>query len=221
MVNRPARELSAYRLPGPVETGFGSLFLPVLILDPRSEMTFEPASAGDQSQAQRSPSTSTDQHVLDVRTVHPLDWAIVGAGLLTLIFSFTSYYTYEMKQTCVTVGGAQVCGDGGNGGDWNAFHGYFGWIAMVLALTGSVAVALALLVRPARPSGTIRLIGVIDYALATVSVVIALFLIPDPFGIRGFNKGHGYGYWISLILIIAGLVMSLMRWQATGGDQQS
>jgi hypothetical protein len=53
-------------------------------------------------------------------------------------------------------------------------------------------------------------------------VILALFVVPgntDSVSGPGYSvdEGHGFGYWASLIVILAGLVMSLMRLQQTGG----
>ena len=65
-----------------------------------------------------------------------------------------------------------------------------------------------------------RLAGLGAFALATLCVIIALFVIPDGGAgdIPGVDTGHGFGYWASLVVIIAGLVLSLMRFQQTGGQ---
>jgi hypothetical protein len=65
-----------------------------------------------------------------------------------------------------------------------------------------------------------RLVGLGAYAVATLCVILALFVVPDYNGISvpsSVDTGHGIGYWISLIVIIAGLVLSFMRFQQTGG----
>lgn len=131
----------------------------------------------------------------DAKTVNPLDWAILAAGALAFIFSFVSYYTYGPFSE-------------------SAWHGFFGWFAMLAALVGSAAVAVELFSPQTRlPIGN-RLLGLGAYAVATLCVILALFIYPD----SGFGVGHGVGYWISLIVIIAGLVLSLMRLQQTGGQ---
>jgi len=147
----------------------------------------------------------------DPKSVNPLDWGILGAGFLIFIFSFVSYYTYDGK--------GDASGYSYNQSAWN---GFFGWFAMLLALAGSVAVALDLFMPQFKMPWPNRLVGLGLYAVATLSVILALFVVPDyAGGGPGYDKfvdeGHGFGYWLSLILIIAGLVMSLMRLQQTGG----
>lgn len=139
----------------------------------------------------------------DPKTVNNLDWGILAAGALAFIFSFVSYYSYSLKG----FSGA---------GHWNAWHGFFGWFAMLCALVGSALTALALFAPQIKLPFAARLGALIAYALATLSVILALFVVPDPgFSGSGLNKGHGFGYWVSLIVIVAGLVLSLMRAQQT------
>jgi hypothetical protein len=125
--------------------------------------------------------------------------------VLTFIFSFDSWYTFSQ-------GGFSV--------SENAWHGFFGWFAMLLAIVGSAVVAMDLFMPQVKMPFANRLIGLAAYALATLCVILALFVIPGYLGVDvpgSVDKGHGFGYWISLILIIAGLVLSLMRLQQTGG----
>jgi hypothetical protein len=144
----------------------------------------------------------------DPKSVNPLDWGILAAGLLAFIFSFVSYYSYSYR--------------GHTLGHWNAWHGFFGWFAMLLALIGSAVVAMELFAPHVKMPWPNRLVGLIAYAVATLCVILAIFVIPgdtggaDAFGVH-IDKGHGVGFWISLIVIIAGLVLSLMRFQQTGG----
>ena len=146
----------------------------------------------------------------NAKAVNPLDWGILAAGVLAFLFSFVSYYSYT-----VSIGGF-----GGATGSWNAWHGFFGWFAMLCAVAGSAAVGLALFAPHVKLPVANRLAGLTAYALATLSVILALFLVPSPGGYNGpgISKGHSIGYWISLIVIIAGLVLSLMRFQQGGGQ---
>jgi hypothetical protein len=152
----------------------------------------------------------------DPKSVNPLDWGILAAGALAFIFSFVSYYSYKAK---VSSGGVSFSSGTVH---WSAWHGFFGWFAMLLALIGSALVAVSLFAPQVKMPVPARLAGLGAYALATLSVILALFVIPGDTGGSGafgvhVDKGHGFGYWISLIVIIAGLVLSLMRFQQSGG----
>jgi hypothetical protein len=76
-----------------------------------------------------------------------------------------------------------------------------------------------------------RLSALGAFALATVCEIIAIFVVPGGHynsgqlggGIFGnchisAGVGHGFGFWITLILVIIGLVVTLMRFQQTGGQ---
>jgi hypothetical protein len=151
----------------------------------------------------------------DAGTVNPLDWAILGTGLLAFLFSFLTYYTYSDKDpTCTGI--CEVSN--------NAWHGFFGWFAALLAVLGAAAVAAELWGRDFRVGLPNRLAGLAAFALATLSVILALFVVPTGY-VFGFaipdsqaNKGHGFGFWVSLIVIVAGFVLSFLRFQQTGGQ---
>ncbi|MDT4970476.1 MAG: hypothetical protein QOG22_619 [Pseudonocardiales bacterium] len=147
----------------------------------------------------------------DPKSVNPLDWGIVGAGFLAFIFSFVSFYTYKGKS-----------GFGGSE-SWSAWHGFFGWLAVLLAIIGSALVAVSLFAPQVKMPVPARLVALGCYAVATLSLILALFVVPNYLGVGGsaydkaINEGHGVGYWITLIVVIAGLVLSLMRFQQSGG----
>lgn len=138
----------------------------------------------------------------DPKNVNPLDWAILGLGLLTFIFSFFDYYTASV---------------GGYSASESAWHGFFGWFAMLLAVAGSVAVGLELFMPQFKMPWPNRLVGLALYALAVVCMVIAGFVTPGVSGsIPGVDFGRGIGFYGSLIFILAGTVLSFMRAQQTG-----
>lgn len=139
----------------------------------------------------------------DPKAVNNLDWAIVGAGVLALIFSTFDYYTASAGPFTASE---------------SAWHGFFGWFAALVALAGAAVVAMELFAPQVRMPWPNRLVGLVLFAVATLSVIIALFVFPVsvPKGF-GIDTGRGVGYWLSLIVIIAGLVLSLMRLQQTGG----
>jgi hypothetical protein len=153
----------------------------------------------------------------DPKSVNPLDWGILAAGLLAFIFSFVSFYSYTVKAKSggVTFGSASD--------HVNAWHGFFGWFAVLLAIVGSAIVAVSLLAPHVTLPFSARLAGLGCYAVATLCLILALFIIPgDTSGASALgvsvDKGHGVGYWITLIAVIAGLVLSLMRFQQSGGQ---
>ena len=149
----------------------------------------------------------------DPKSVNPLDWGIIGAGLLAFILSLMSFYSYTVKE------GGRSFGTG----HLNAWHGFFGWFGVLLAIIGSVLVAIAVFAPHVKLPVPARLAALGAYAAATLCLILALFIVPgDTSGVSAFgvkvDKGHSIGYWITLIVIIAGLVLSLMRFQQSGGE---
>lgn len=153
---------------------------------------------------------------LDPKTVNPLDWAIVGAGVLAFLFSFISFYS----GADVTFQGHTVSVDGGSASAWHDIigGGFFGWFAMVFAVAGAVVVAMELVAPQVKLPMPNRLLGLALFAAASLFEIIAIFVTPsyEGFGASA-DANHGAGFWISLIVILAGTVLSLMRVQQTGG----
>jgi len=145
---------------------------------------------------------------VDPRGVNPLDWGILAAGVLALIFSTFGYYTVS-----VSFGGYSASASA------SAWHGFFGWFAALVALVGGALVGVELFAPQTKLPVPARLTGLGCFALATLCVILALFVYPGGHvSGAGVDEGHGVGYWLSLIVILAGLVMSLMRLQQQGGQ---
>jgi hypothetical protein len=91
---------------------------------------------------------------------------------------------------------------------------------MLCALVGSGLVALVLFAPQVKLPFAARLGALFAYALATLCLILAIFVIPgntsgaSAVGVH-IDKGHAWGFWLSLVLVIAGLVISLMRAQQT------
>jgi hypothetical protein len=128
--------------------------------------------------------------------------------VLIFIFSFVSYYTVDYSSSFGSASGSE-----------SAWHGFFGWFAVLAALVGSGVVAMELFQPHVKLPFANRLVGLVAYAVATLSVLLALVVFPESVpDIPGVDTGRGFGYWISLILIVAGLVLSFLRFQQTGGQ---
>ena len=127
----------------------------------------------------------------------------MGAGVLAIIFSFFSYYTASARTAVFTITEAF----------W-AWHGFFGWFAAVVALVAGAVLATAVLGQVHVPFH--RQVTMGGFAIATVSVIVALLVLPGdvPHG-AGVSNGRGAGYWLSLIVIVIGLVLSLIRLRDT------
>jgi hypothetical protein len=144
----------------------------------------------------------------DPKTVNNLDWAILAIGFLTFIFSLFSFYTAKVSFEGLHASAHE-----------NGWHGFFGWFAVLLALIGSVLVGMALFAPHVKLPVANRLAALGLYALATLCIIIAWFVTPGTNGNTFGGKvdyGRGFGFYIDLILIIAGLVLTLMRAQQTG-----
>jgi hypothetical protein len=147
----------------------------------------------------------------DPKNVNPLDWGIIGAGVLAFIFSFINFYTYSAKG-----------GFSGISVDQSAWSGFLSLLAILLIIVGTALIALDLFAPQVKLPIPTRLAGLGAFALATLLLIIALFTVPDyggggPGYDKAVDEGHGFGYWATLIMAIVGLVLSLMRLQQTGG----
>lgn len=142
----------------------------------------------------------------DPKSVDRLDWAILGLGVLTFIFSTFDYYTVSASYNGYSASGSE-----------SAWNGFFGWFAALLAVVGAAAVGLTLFQPNVKLPMPNRVIAVLAFGVATLCVILALFIYPGNVpDIKGLDRGHGFGFWGSLVFIIAGLVLSLMRAQQTG-----
>ncbi len=137
----------------------------------------------------------------DPKTVNPLDWGILGAGALAFIFSLFGYYTVDVGFASDSEG---------------AFSdGFLGWFAALLALAAAVVVAVEIFSPQVRFPVPARLIALALFAVAFICSFITLFINPTDVPDRYFSLG--FGYWISFILLIVGVALSVMRVQQTEG----
>lgn len=133
----------------------------------------------------------------DLKTVNPLDWAIIGVGFLIFIFSFTDYLSAGPF-------GANA---------WHFGHwAFLTWFAMLFGVLAGAAVALDLFAPQLQTRWSNRLLGLGLFAASFVLYFVAIFVHVDFEGVIS----HGFGFWISLILAAVGTVASLMRLQQTG-----
>jgi hypothetical protein len=165
-------------------------------------MTFDPF---------QSPPPSAPEQARPVApaSVDRRDWGIVVAGGLALIFSLFDYYTVSVK---------------GLGSDSaSAWHGIFGWFGALVALAGSVILAIHVFAPHIRMSIQPRLAALGAFALATLCVLLAWFITPGASSVLGLHidYGRGAGFYLSLIVIVGGLVLSVLRVRATIGWPRS
>jgi hypothetical protein len=148
----------------------------------------------------------------DPKSVNPLDWGIIAAGALAFLFSLFSYFTYKVE---IAPFSQKVSVNG-----WN---GVLAPMATLLAVGAAVLLAVHVIgkVRLAFP---VRLVVLGAFALASLLLLLALFVMPGndggataaALGVK-IDKGHGIGYWVSLLAVLAGTGLSFKRFTETGG----
>lgn len=155
----------------------------------------------------------------DPKSVDPMDWGILAAGVLTFLLSFISYYKFSVSGVGGIAGGSQ---------SYSAWHdvfggGFIGWLGIIAALAGTVVIGLTLFAPQVAIPGPVppRLLALYLFAAAAVLEILALVLHPK-FSSTGqgtlkVSFGHGFGYYLCLILTIVAAVLAFLRLQATGG----
>lgn len=148
------------------------------------------------------PPASGGSSAFDPKSVNTFDWALMGIGALLFIFSLFSYWTapdYCYLGHCVSSDASASA--------WHFDYGtWAGWFAFILGLAAAVVVALRVFVPSLK-------LPVPNYVAA-----LGLFAASLLFYIIGFfssDLDNGFSYWLSLILVIAGAVLSLIRAQQT------
>jgi thiosulfate reductase cytochrome b subunit len=107
----------------------------------------------------------------------------------------------------------------------SAWHGFFGWFGAVLAVIGAALVTVSIFAPRIRVPVSPRLGALGAFALATISTLLALLVVPDgtvngatiDSGSSDTDAGHGFAYWIVLIVVTAALMLCFLRLQQTGG----
>ncbi|MDT4987747.1 MAG: hypothetical protein QOI74_1841 [Micromonosporaceae bacterium] len=146
--------------------------------------------------------------------VNPLDWAVLALPVLALIFSFFSFYTAKVT---ANFGGQSIS----QSAHENAWHGFFGWFAVLLALVAAALVAMELFMPSVKLPVPTRLAALGALALSLICIIIAAFLTPGstdnvPSSYK-VDYGRGFGFWAVLVLIVAAAVVTFLRFQQTGG----
>lgn len=143
----------------------------------------------------------------DPKSVNTLDWAVVGLGALLLLFSFFSYYSLDLGPYGSDSTGA-----------WHFSNGSFiAWFAMVFAVLGCAAVAVEVFAPQVQLPQPNRVLSVELLGLGSVLYLLAIFVHPKFYDEHGLSFGHGFSFWLSLVMAIAATVLSLMRLQQGGG----
>jgi hypothetical protein len=164
---------------------------------------------------------SGDQLKAAVQNAHQYDLGMVAIGVVAFIVSMFPFYKGSVSTSGSIEGLSDAIG-GDNSGTWSAWHGFFGWFAALLALIAAgLLIAHLLKVALAFP---IRLTVLGLFAASLLCTLLAFFVSPLP-GSEGketfggvtieYSKGVGWGYWLFLLLIIAGTALAFMRKDAT------
>lgn len=152
-------------------------------------------------------SFSADQMKSSVQEAHQFDLGIIVVGVLTFIFSLIpSYYTAHISFSGV---GASYHDN------FNAWHGFWGWFAALLALAAAIVVAAQIFGgwRPP-PFMPMVVLGLFGLALLCTLIAGLTWAGVDTAGVDiGKYTGHGFSYWVSLLLIIAGTALAFLRYR--------
>jgi hypothetical protein len=171
----------------------------------------EPPTPGASGGSNR-PASSIDgaQVKAAFQGANQFDLGIMAAGVLTFIFSLFDYYKAS--------GSAGAFGGGSE--SWSAWHGFFGWFGALAALAGAVLLLLGLFNVKVLEPALRRTVVLGAFAVATLCTFLAIFVNPLPGhsesqtvgGVTySYSKGHGFSFWICLILVIVGLVLAFLR----------
>jgi hypothetical protein len=160
-----------------------------------------PAAPSAGTSSSSSYQFDADQARAAFQGAHKFDLGIMAAGVIAFLAGFMPFYKLSVN----------VAGFGGSG-SWSAWHGFFGWFAVLVALGGAVVVALSLLNVVRLPAPTHQ-VAAAAFGLALVCLILALFVNPLPScdGVPGCSTGHGFGYWLALLVVLGGTVLSVMR----------
>jgi hypothetical protein len=175
-----------------------------------------PPAAGNRSMGGFDPANLQN---FDPKSVNPLDWGIIAAGVVAFIFSLFAFYTYSVS---ISIAGLAKTSSSAS---WSAWHGFFGWFGVLLALIGALLLA-AQLIAKVTLAFPVRTVVLGLFGVATLCLLLALFVVPgntggsDLFGVH-VNKGHGFGYWICLLAVLVGTGLSVKRFTDTGGKLPS
>jgi hypothetical protein len=135
---------------------------------------------------------------------HKFDLALIVIGIVAFFASFMPFYTVH-----VGAGGFSASANA------SAWHGFFGWFGILCCLVGAVVVALAVL-GISIPVPT-RLTALAAFGLGALCLILALFIFPGGGcgGFDGCDTGHGFGYWLALLLALGGTALAFLRYQGS------
>jgi hypothetical protein len=128
-------------------------------------------------------------------SAHPLDLAQMGIGVLLFIASLLPFYSYSIAAFSGSV---------------TAWHGFFGWFGVLLGM--AAAGVLAAVVFGELPIPSVRTVVLALFAGSAFFLLLALFVVPGgDYSALGLNSGHSFGYWLALLLSLAGTLLAYLR----------
>jgi hypothetical protein len=166
--------------------------------------------------------------------MNPLDLALIAGGVIALIFSFFQYYTAEFtdrikNQVCDRTDIPSSVRVGCDGDSASAWHGFFGWFGVVLLLVAAVLATVQVFApQTLSARAPTRLITLVLCGAGLLSTFVALFVIPhgdagDSLQGSGLTLddvidfGHGFSYWLILVVAAAMTAIAALRLMQTGG----
>lgn len=160
--------------------------------------------------------TASNIKNFDVKSASPLDLAIMGLGVLIFLLSFMSYYSYSAK---VTAGSSFNFSTSASINAWDG--GFFGWFGALASIAAAGILAVSLIAKIELPFN-IRQVVLIAAGVAALCIVLALLIVPGHSSFSGpgfkFDKGHGWAYWVSLLLVLGQAGVSFRRFQETSSS---
>jgi hypothetical protein len=172
-----------------------------------------PPPAAPAPPAAGATSYDTNAAKASLQGAHKLDLGIVAAGVIAWLAGFMPFYTASVSAGVIS---ASTSG--------SAYHGFFGWFAVWVALAGALVVAAGLF-GVSLPLAVHQVAAVL-FGVALVCLILALFIFPggdcgDAAGLGGIScdTGRGFGYWLALLAVLAGGALSVMRMrESTAAD---
>jgi hypothetical protein len=165
------------------------------------------APAGDSAGTAGSRQFDADKTKAAIQGAHKFDLGMIGAGVVAWLAGFLPFYTASASFAGHSVSAHE-----------SAYHGFFGWFAVWVALAVAVLVALALLGVDLPLPVPMAQAALGGFGLALLCLVLALFITPGGDACNGAgafgvdcSTGRGFGFWLALILVIAGGVLAFLR----------
>jgi hypothetical protein len=130
-----------------------------------------------------------------MENAHPLDLAQIAVGVSLFIASLLPFYSYSIAAFSGSV---------------TAWHGFFGWFGVLLGMAAAGVLAAVLFGELAIPS--VRTVVLALFAGSVLFLLLALFVVPGgDYSALGLNSGHSFGYWLALLLSLAGTLLAYLR----------